>query len=92
MDFAGNITRAAAYRVPSVVNGLSAGDLVVSFIFFCWVVLKATDGKLHHVPNPKFHLWYSYPQEGESKTPTIQKRTRNINVKMTESVVSCCVT
>ena len=60
------------------IQNFSFGDWIVTAIALFFVVLKATDGKLHHVPNPKFHLWYSRPQQGI--TPA-QKRKVNIEVR-----------
>ena len=69
-----------------VVSKLSYGDWLVGLIALGFIVLKATDGKLHHIPNPDFNRWYSCPQEGQLTKPVGPKRTRNINIKMSESV------
>src|SRR5438105_2797399 len=69
-----------------VVAKLSYGDWLVGLIALGLIALKATDGKLHHIPNPEFHRWYSSPQEGQPTKPAGPKRTRNINIKMSEAV------
>jgi len=71
-----------------VVAKMTYADWLVGLIALGFVALKATDGKLHHIPNPEFHRWYSCPQEGQLTKPVGQKRTRNINVKMSEAVAS----
>jgi hypothetical protein len=86
MDLATNFTAKAAHTVPSTIQQFSAGDWFVTAVALFFILLKATDGKLHHIPNPKFDLWFSYPQEGQSKASAVQKRTRNISTRMTESV------
>ena len=69
-----------------VVAKMTAADWLVGLIALGFIVLKATDGKLHHIPNPDFNRWYSCPQEGQLTKPVGPKRTRNINIKMSESV------
>jgi hypothetical protein len=69
-----------------VVAKMTAADWLVGLIALGFIVLKATDGKLHHIPNPEFHKWYSCPQEGQLTKSLGPKRTRNINTKMSESV------
>src|ERR1700734_2076531 len=77
--------------VAESVQRLSFGDWLVGLIALGFLAVKITDGKLHHIPNPEFNKWYSYPQEGQLNKATTKKRTRNINIKMNESVRSLSV-
>jgi hypothetical protein len=72
--------------VAQSVQRLSYGDWLVGLVALGFLAVKVTDGKLHHIPNPSFDKWYSYPQEGQLNKTTTKKRTRNINMKMVESV------
>lgn len=74
--------------IAETVQRLSVADWIICIIGVCLLAVKATDGKLHHVPNPEFDEWFSCPQVDRLGKITAQQRTRNINVKMTEAVRS----
>lgn len=88
MDFATNITKTATALQPlaETVRQFTVADWAVGFIGLCLLAVKITDGKLHHIPDPAFDLWFSYPQGGQVGKAATPTRTRNINTKMTESV------
>jgi len=87
MENINNITSAnAILSIAETVQQLSIGDWLVCFIGLCLLAVKATDGKLHHIPNPEFDKWFSCPQVEQLGKPVAQRRTRNINAKMTEAV------